>query len=210
MAFTSSPEMKHRCKNPGVIALTFDDGLTKKSNRILDILDDKNVKASFFVIGETLPNQTNFTTLRRINSRGHTIGNHSWSHPFLTKISESKFKHEILETQNGINLVTNTRYFRPPFGSLNQHIKDELTKLGFTTILWNFDLKDWSNHKSIEKEWFSYIKVIEKADILKDSYILILHEKENTIKLLPKFIDFALDKRFRFVTIEECVSTTFP
>jgi peptidoglycan/xylan/chitin deacetylase (PgdA/CDA1 family) len=197
--------LNRHCKMPGVIALTFDDGLTRKSVRILDVLEQKNVKATFFVVGETLLNQNNFLTLKRISGSGHVIGNHSWTHPFLTRITESQFKLEILNTQNGINLVTNKHYYcRPPFGAINHHIQDELNKLGFTIVFWNLDLRDWEP-KSKDKEWRSYEKIIRRANPLKDNFIFIMHEKENTINLLPRFIDFAIENKFRFVTIDECL-----
>jgi peptidoglycan/xylan/chitin deacetylase (PgdA/CDA1 family) len=196
------------CREMGTISLTIDDGLTKKALNILDILRGKNIKATFFVIGNTLLNQDTFIVLKKIYEDGHTIGNHSWSHPYLTRLSKSKFFYEILTTQNGISNGTdpkNKLYVRPPFGDIDQNTFDALTSLGYSVVFWNLDIRDWDSRKSKERLWTSYLRVLEQADPTKDSFILLLHEKENTLDILPKIIDLAEAKKFRFVSMDECI-----
>ena len=196
------------CSKSGLATLTFDDGVTSSTSRILDILDKYQVKASFFFIGETIVRPENYLVLKRSYDSGHTIGNHTWSHQFLVRLNENKFNDEVMTTQNGfISLDKNPikRYIRPPYGSINQDVYNKLTALNFTVVLWNMDLKDWKAHRSKDQIWASFQRQIKDADATKNSFIILLHSKDKTADLLPDIIVTLQAKRFQLVSLDKCL-----
>ena len=208
MGFTNLPMGIHRtCSQPGLIALTFDDGITPNSKHILEILEREQVKASFFIVGEMLLERNRLPILKQIHEQGHFIGNHTWTHLNLTQLSEQRLEEEVLTTQNAIDLEAGSkqkRYLRPPFGVIDQRVYDKLASLGYVIVLWNMDLKDWNTHRSKQHILTYYQKLMAKADPTKESFILILHERNVTLTLLPDIIRIAREKNFRFVTIDTC------
>ena len=197
------------CTKPGMFALTFDDGVTKSTPYILEVLEREQVKATFFVVGETLIERGRLPILAKIHEQGHSIGNHTWTHLNLNWLPDERIAQEVLATQDGIDLVTGgkqPRYLRPPFGEINQHTYDKLASLGFKVVLWTLDLKDWRATRTKQHLMTYYQSVMDKADPTKDSLILILHEKRVTLESLSDIIRVARDKSFRFVSIEECLA----
>ncbi|GAA5520552.1 polysaccharide deacetylase family protein [Aliifodinibius salicampi] len=126
-----------------VAALTFDDGPHPSNTpQLLDLLEEFNAKATFFVIGEFA--QEHPLIIDRIVSEGHELGNHTWSHKDLPKMTLGKVYKEIQSSSS----VINTSYFRPPFG--HQNIRTSLIAkvLGYKIVTWNFHLEDWENRDS--------------------------------------------------------------
>ena len=196
------------CTKPGLIALTFDDGVTFASNRISNILKENDVTATFFIIGETVTNPLHFSILKKRHDQDYILGNHTWSHLEVSKLSNAILLKEVLTTQNGLDATSSRslpRYFRPPYGSISQKAYNTLTSLHYKIILWNLDLKDWRRHRSKEKIWSVYLNAITKANVTKDSFILLLHEKEKTADLLPSIIQHAKSKNFKFVSLDYCL-----
>jgi len=128
-----------------VIALTFDDGPHPDlTPRLLDILRQNGVRATFFVVGRNVKAYPEIA--RRIVAEGHEIANHSWSHPPLNKLGAAGLRHEIEETNAVIESVTGRRpaNMRPPYGALNPHVREYLTKgQNMNIILWSVDPLDW-------------------------------------------------------------------
>ena len=195
------------CSHPGLIALTFDDGVTKNSIPLLNILDLEQVKASFFIVGETLVERHGLSTLRQISTQGHFIANHTWTHLYLTHLQDQQIETEVLTTQNGIDTLTTPkpRYLRPPYGAINQHVYDKLTEMGFKVVLWNFDSRDWDVRKTKTTIWAHYQHTMATADPKKDSFIILLHERRITLALLSDMIRTGREKGFEFVTIDKCI-----
>jgi len=191
-----------------MIALTFDDGVTKKTLDILDILDREQVKATFFVVGETLIERGRLQILKQAHERGHVIGNHTWTHLDLNALPPVRVQEEVLMAQNGIDLnlgAKQRRYLRPPFGEIRQHAYDILADLGYTVVLWTLDLKDWQSSQTSQRLLARFKKELESSDPIKRSILLLLHEKHNTLESLPEMIHSARAKGFKFVTINECI-----
>jgi peptidoglycan/xylan/chitin deacetylase (PgdA/CDA1 family) len=196
------------CQQAGLIALTFDDGITRNTQALLTILEQEKVKATFFIVGETLMEKKGLPTLQQIKGQGHFIANHTWTHLNLTKLSDQKLTQELLETQSGIDSLYDVkpkRYLRPPYGGLNQHSYDKATALGFKVVLWNFDSRDWESRRSRDSIWIKYQKALEAADPIKDSFIILLHERKVTLALLADIIQLGREKGFKFVTMDECL-----
>jgi len=195
-----------KCKTNGMFALTFDDGVSKNYDIILDILKKEKVKATFFVIGETLVYPSNKQKLKRVYANGHLIANHTWNHFSLINLNEEKLEKEILDTQKEIYRIIplTTKYIRTPYGSINQKVLNNLNKLGYVSVYWNIDTKDWKRKSNQILE--AYKKILSNADPKKTSFISVHHDRRmETIKVLPEIIQLVKSKGFRFVRISECL-----
>jgi peptidoglycan-N-acetylglucosamine deacetylase len=129
----------------GELALTFDDGPNPKwTPRLLDVLCEHGVKATFFVLGGRA--QTEPELVRRIAAEGHLIGNHSWSHPNLARTGASKIREELTRTSDTLEQITGERvkYFRPPFGARRPVVFRIARELGLRVVTWNAMTSDWS------------------------------------------------------------------
>lgn len=128
-------------------ALTFDDGPSKYTGRLLDALERRGVPATFFVLGE---NAARFPqTLRRALQGGFEVGNHSWSHPNLHNLSVAEQEQEIKRTSDFIKSVGGKpKYFRPPYGNSDEGVLQALKKEGMVEIFWTVDSQDWNRRSS--------------------------------------------------------------
>ena len=131
-----------------VIALTFDDGPGPYTAQLLDILDQHGAKATFFLIGSKVSAQAD--VLRRMHSRGHQLGNHSWSHPELPKLPVGQIAGEIDRTNDAIKQATGVTptVMRPPYGAVNSAVLEQLRLHGMSSILWSVDTRDWADRNS--------------------------------------------------------------
>lgn len=125
--------------------MTFDDGphptLTPK---LLDCLKDHNAKGVFFVLGERVAAKGGKDIVRRAFDEGHRIGNHTYSHPVLTKISAEKVRDEIKRTEDLIaEFLTDHKLFRPPYGAHNATVDNVVREMGYHMLLWQVDSEDW-------------------------------------------------------------------
>lgn len=177
-----------------VIALTFDDGPSKYTSKILDILKKYNACGTFFVIG----NKTTFykDILRRMLNEGSEIGNHSYDHKLLTRLSENEFKEEINKTQENIKKLTGftPKLFRPTYGGYTNTLK-KYTDLTF--VLWDIDSRDWQvkNKDKILNNILPNVKP-GKIILMHDNHEYSLNSLEDLIKKLK-------DDNYKFVTVSE-------
>lgn len=180
-------------------ALTFDDGPESiVTPQILDILDDYDIKATFFVLGQ---NAARFEdVLKDIYDRGHEIGNHSWSHKYLPKISKSSKENEILKTEQLLVDVLGdyTSIFRPPYGAVKAQDKQLIDSLGYKIVNWSVDTRDWAGTSG--EQIMKYVK-----QQLKPGGIILMHNSgnANTVKILPTMIEWVREQGYEFVTVTE-------
>ncbi len=133
-------------RDPREIALTFDDGPNPATTpKLLEVLAQHRVHASFFLIGNFVRQQRSLT--RAICEAGHLIGNHTMTHPRLAGASASRIKQEIFDTNSLLEDTTGSevRYFRPPFGSRRPYVMQCAKEIGLTTVLWNVTAHDWNS-----------------------------------------------------------------
>ncbi|MDQ2857390.1 MAG: polysaccharide deacetylase family protein [Candidatus Eremiobacteraeota bacterium] len=127
------------------VALTFDDGPNPPyTDRILDVLRDERVSATFFVVGRAAAAYP--ATLRRIVREGHAVGNHTWDHPHLIVESPAAVRSQLLRTDAVIAKITgvHTHLMRPPFGARDFAVIGEAHKLGYRVVMWSVPLpNDW-------------------------------------------------------------------
>jgi peptidoglycan/xylan/chitin deacetylase (PgdA/CDA1 family) len=182
------------------IALTFDDGPDMTyTPRILNILRQKQVKATFFVLGKQV---TYFPEVaKRIVNEGHTIANHSWDHAELSKLYTSQVIQQVISTNATIENVTGRKpiLFRFPYGIFTAADALTIKKLGLRNILWSIDTLDWSGKTANE-----ILAIINREK--SPGGIILQHsfqssKLEGTIQALPKIIDQLRADGYEFVTV---------
>jgi len=183
------------------IALTFDDGPSKQNTReILSILEEYGIKATFFVIGENARRDPE--RIRSIFDAGHELGNHTYTHAYISKISDSELEREIRETENVLVEITGVKpvVFRPPGGYYDDASIAKVEKMGYKSILWSLDTRDWSMPKSE-----SIVSKVEGRTQGGD--ILLFHDLEDkrlpTPAALRKIIPYLMENGYEFVTVSE-------
>ena len=127
------------------IVLTFDDGPDPETTpRILDTLNAYGLQGIFFVVGERLELPEGRRIMERAFREGHTIANHTYSHPMLTKCSDDTIRNEIRRTQDLIgSCASSPSLFRPPYGATNSRVNKVIQDEGYMKVMWNVDTLDW-------------------------------------------------------------------
>lgn len=201
-AEVKKPYRKHE-NSEMKIALTFDDGPHKcYTPEILDILGEYGVKATFFVIGSNC--EDNLAIVQREIDSGHEIGNHTYSHPHLTKIKAERLFSELIKTENILFELGEYRpkLFRPPEGIYSLTVSKTLERLDYIPILWTVDTTDWKL-PSAEKIADTVLKNISSGEII------LCHDfvsgKSNTPDALRIFIPKLLEQGYVFVTVSELI-----
>jgi peptidoglycan-N-acetylglucosamine deacetylase len=180
------------------VALTFDDGPNNETTEtLLKILEKHQIKAAFFCIGSKIEN--NKSVLKKINEKGHLIGNHSWSHAFLFDFFlPRKMIREIKNTDASIENITgdSTKLFRPPYGVTNPFLARALKRTGHTVVGWSLRTFDTTHNNE---------KVLSRIESkLKNGDILLFHDNNsNTINLLEDAIQIIKNKGMEIVRLDE-------
>ena len=185
------------------IAMTFDDGPSAMlTPKLLDLLAAHHIKATFFVIGENVAEHPEIVA--RAAREGHEIGNHSWSHPNLAKMSEEAVRSQLRRTDDAIKSATGVRptLLRPPYGSITAREKRWIhDEFGYQIILWDVDPNDWKRPGP----------AVVRTRILKETRpgsIVLSHDiHPGTIEAMPSTFDALEAKGFKFVTVSELIRT---
>lgn len=179
------------------VALTFDDGPNPEyTEKLLDGLKDRNVKATFFLLGEQVELYPDI--VKRMYEEGHLIGNHSYDHVNLGAMCESDACDQIKRTNDAIYKVTGEypEFLRPPFGSVKDNVDKDMNMI---VTWWDIDTRDWEvqNVASIES------KVLGKA---KDGEIILMHDAYATsVTAALDLIDKMKQDGYEFVTVDELI-----
>lgn len=190
-----------------VIALTFDDGPSlRDTGKLLDLLAEEKVPATFFVLGEQLSSgqQRRDLTLRAFKE-GHEIANHGYSHLDLKKAGEKAVRDELSKTSALIEQITGQKptIMRPPKNLFDDTTKAVCSDLGLSIVSWSWQScpEDW-NHRG-EPDVIAQF-VIDKAA---NGHIILLHDTNSTtIEAMPAMIKGLKDKGFRFMTVSQLLS----
>ena len=178
------------------IALTFDDGPGPYTEKLLDILDKYDAKATFFLIGSKVSVRAN--TLRRMQSRGHQLGNHSWSHPELPKLSVDQIAGEIDRTNEAIRQATGVKpsILRPPYGAVNGVVLEQLRLRNMSSILWSVDTRDWADRNS-------QIVCSRAVAGARPGAVILMHDIHQTsVNAVPCILSSLKQQGYSFVTIQ--------
>ena len=182
---------------PPEIALTFDDGphpvYTKK---LLDGLRKRGVKATFFLIGENI--EGNEELVKQMAEDGHLIGNHTWSHVDVTKMSDKQACEEITKTSELVKSIVgyDTEYIRPPFGAWTKNLE---CGFGMFPVLWTIDPLDWKTENADQ--------IVEKVmSEAKENAIILLHDRyEASVEAALRIVDLLKEQGYTFVTADKLV-----
>jgi len=180
-----------------MIALTFDDGPGDITIEILDILEQHNVVATFYVLGSLVARHSD-TVLRAFNL-GCEIANHTWSHMSANDASTDSIRSQLQRTGNEIESIIGTpsTTFRPPFGHINTNLQDVTGELGYPIILWSIDPSDYL---PISPEHI-YDHIMERVQ---DRDIILLHDiYDRTLEATRHLIPSLIAQGFQFVTVSE-------
>ncbi len=190
------------------IAMTFDDGPDATlTPRLLDILKERHIHATFFVLGQRVQEHPEIVV--RAVAEGHQIGNHSWDHPPLNRLAEGGLRHQLADTSDLIKQTIGKApvIMRPPYGATNPRLSRAIEKeYGMKVILWSVDPFDWKNpgSKVVSERILSGWKGSGGA---KPGAIILSHDiHKGTIDAMPATLDALLAKGYKFVTVDELLA----
>jgi peptidoglycan/xylan/chitin deacetylase (PgdA/CDA1 family) len=185
-----------------MIAISFDDGPGIYTTEFLDLLEQYNVRATFFVVGNLV--NTHREALERADALGCEVVGHSWDHKKLAKMSEENVRKQLESTQDAIEAVTGKSIpiFRPPYGEVSGIMKNVAEEMGFAIINWNIDPEDWKYHDAD----IIYDSVMAHA---KDRAIILSHELyKTTLEAYARLIPDLLSLGYQIVTVSELLYYT--
>jgi chitin deacetylase len=180
------------------IALTFDDGPSPDTVQILEILQDYDIPATFFVLGQVISSYPE--VLQRIVAEGHLLGNHTWSHPYTVN-SEAEAHREIERTAELIYEYTRvrTKLFRPPGGYLDNALTPYSTGQKQAIMMWSVDSYDY---------FLTQSEILDQ--VLAEMHpgaIVLLHDgggpRHHTVAALPQLIETLQQQGYEFLTVIE-------
>lgn len=166
---------------------------------ILGILEKYDAKATFFVLGQWA--RDNPDALRMIADSGHEIGNHSNTHPDMASLKKEDILREISRCSESISEICNADsvLFRPPSGSYSSALIETAAEMGYMTVQWDTDSRDWKD-LSAEEMIDSVTKNVRKGSI-----ILFHCGKENTLSALPEILEILSNRGFSFPKVSELI-----
>ena len=182
-------------ETPKLIALTFDDGPRRSTTTaLLDGLEARGVRATFFLIGKQLDH--NEDLIRRMDAQGHQIGIHTYDHVSLTGLSRADFDAQVALTRQKLMAILGHDGFllRPPYGAVDEAVRKNA---GCPIILWSIDPEDWGDQNAPRE----VEHVVSQA---RDGAIILMHD------IFPASVEAALEivdrlhaQGYLFVTVEE-------
>lgn len=184
------------------LALTFDDGPHPvHTPRLLDMLRERNVKATFYVLGPRVQSYPHI--IRRMVAEGHEIGNHTWTHGNLKHMSDQQIRSEFARTRDMIVAVSGVqpRTMRAPYGSIYTRQREMVYReFGYPTVMWDVDPLDWKKpgHSVVAQ------RLISRA---RNGSILLLHDIHgSSVDAVPHTIDSLLRAGYQFVTVSQLIA----
>lgn len=179
----------------GYVALTFDDGPSKYSMDILDVLQQYQVGGTFFFIGTNVNKHPDY--VRAIHASGYSVGSHSMTHGQMSNLSLKQQEAEMTSAARVIEHITQEKMvlFRPPYGAFDNQTESLSQQLGHKLVLWNRDTEDWLTRD--EDKILDYIQQIEAS-----GSIILLHESQAVVDALPKIITHLQQQGLRIVSLK--------
>lgn len=208
------PSLEYKGQSNNNIAITFDDGPDPViTDKVLNILKDKNAKATFYLVGANAAKYPEI--VKRIVKEGHQIGNHSYSHAGLSNLKDQAIKDEIQETQNILKQITGEypKFIRTPFNDSPYHsvegdvrIAKIAQNLGLIVSEFDTDPRDWQIDKTAQE-------IIAQSTTNANSQLLLhdagkLEEKQAFLKALPEILDYFKSKNIEMVTTNVLLNNT--
>jgi peptidoglycan/xylan/chitin deacetylase (PgdA/CDA1 family) len=158
------------------VILTFDDGPAfGRTVKVLNTLASYDIKAIFFVIGNRLHSTEGQELVLRAYEEGHTIANHTYTHPNLRTLSDRQIRDELQRTHDLIaELVDEPTLFRPPYGATDARVDDLISQFGYQKVMWNVDTLDWQ-YRSVAWVYHGMRQITAREDSL-----VLMHDIHQT------------------------------
>ena len=188
--------------NQNDVYLTFDVGYDNGNlSKILDILESRQVRATFFLTGDFVNRYEELVV--RLSLSNHLICNHSYAHKSITKLTKEELKQDISKLESKYNEITGKRlspYFRPPAGDFNKDSLKNVNDLGYVNVFWSMAWVDWytDNQKGAKYSFDSYVKNLHPGAI-----VLLHSVSESNKDALNDIIDYTINNGYSFKTIDE-------
>lgn len=188
------------------LCLTFDDGPNKiQTPKVLKILEKYQIKATFFEVGENIEYQKDI--VKQVYEQGHEIGNHFYAHENINKLSKQEIKESIMKTNDLIYNITGTKptLVRPPYGIVNNNLKEVCAELNMSIIIWtdDKDSKDWNKTKDYE-----IINNVTKK--VTNGDIFLFHDGSktytNTLSAIDVIIPQLSKKGYKWVSVSKLIN----
>ena len=188
------------CRAVKCVALTFDDGPGPYTDRLLRMLAARHAKATFFLIGGNIRGRE--AVVRRELAQGHAIGDHTWSHPDLSRMAKSQVRSQLTRTLTLITRTTGRRpvLMRPPYGATDRQVRKVARGLGLAQVIWSVDTDDWRDRDSA----IVAHRAISRAR--RDDIILMHDIHPTTVRAVPKILKALAKRGFTFVTVPEILA----
>ncbi|MDF5751413.1 polysaccharide deacetylase family protein [Spongiactinospora sp. TRM90649] len=185
------------CARLKCIALTFDDGPSPYTPKLLDTLAKNGVKVTFFLVGEMAERRK--SVVRRMAREGHEIATHTYSHPRLTDLDTDEIADEIQGGQEVVRKITGKRpkMVRPPYGLTDEHVQSVAQYLGLPLILWSASSRDWELRRAdaIAKKTISLAR--------RDGIVLMHDIVPGTVAAMPRILKVLKQRGYTIVTVTE-------
>ncbi|QLG87562.1 polysaccharide deacetylase family protein [Chitinibacter bivalviorum] len=200
--------------NSKVVALTYDDGPSKDTPALLDVLKKNNVKATFFWLGSNIEKHPDIA--KRALAEGHTLGNHSYNHPNLSDLQgDTWWTDQLAKTQDVYRKVLGVqpKLMRPPYGFLRDAQIEALKAHEMKAILWSVDTADWYHTHTIKND----LEASQKIAGIVNQYvhpeaIILMHDaggrgRVPTLMATELFIGQLKSQGYGFVTVDQLIKT---
>lgn len=182
--------------------LTFDNGYENGyTAKVLDVLKEKEVPATFFVTGHYLNDATDL--VKRMVEEGHIVGNHSWHHPSLPAVGDGKLVSELTKVHERFTEITGVKemnYLRPPRGEFSERSLVLSEKLGYTNVFWSMAYKDWEVDKQKGGQ-YAYDQIMKR---IHPGAVMLIHSvSSDNAEALPRVIDDARKQGYVFKSLDD-------
>lgn len=198
------PAPQGDCATAPCVALTFDDGPGPHTGRLLDMLEQRGAKGTFYVLGSKVSGGAGL--LQRMQAKGHQIGNHTWNHPDLRNLDAAGIASELNRTNDAIRQVVGKAptTARPPYGAMNATVTAQLGQAGLSSVLWSVDTRDWADRNS-------QVVCSRAVANTRSGAIILLHDIHSTsVDAVPCIVDTLKNQGYRLVTVDELLGPTTP
>jgi peptidoglycan/xylan/chitin deacetylase (PgdA/CDA1 family) len=193
------------CSQVKCVALTFDDGPTPFTDRLLGILNANNAKATFFEIGNKVA--ANPAGAKRVVDAGMEIGNHTWEHPNMTTLPPSDVPGQLSRANDAIAGATGVtpKLWRPPGGLTDAAVNQQAANVGLAGILWNVIPFDWINDSNTAASRYLLMTQIKPGSVV------LLHDTySSTVDLVYQFIPVLKANDYHLVTVSQLLGPRAP
>ncbi len=194
---TSEDTLEGGCREKKKVALTFDDGPSSKyTPLLLEGLKERGVHATFFLMGKNIEGKE--VLVKQMQEEGHLIGNHTYNHVQLDKISKEAAKEEIETTNQEIYEITGVypAWLRPPYGEWRKNLD---FYVGMFPVLWDVDTLDWKS-KNVD----SIMRIVKNE--VEDGAVILMHDAyQSSVDAALQIVDLLMEEGYEFVTVDKLI-----